>query len=82
MLPEIAAAIRPLAKIVDAVDNLPEIQDAVCSIPALVEAVQMLSAIERLIVTLVAALEPALIDVHEPRGIVGSQQQQVPIWRR
>lgn len=77
VLPEIEAAIRPLPKIVGAVEDLPEIQDAVRSIPAIVEAVQMLPAIEHLIVSLVAALEPALTDVHELRGIVGSQQQQV-----
>jgi hypothetical protein len=77
ILPEIAEAIRPLARFVDAVEDLPEIQDAVQSIPAIIEAVQMLPAIEHLIVSLVAALEPALTDVHELRGIVGSQQQQV-----
>jgi hypothetical protein len=59
---------QPLPKIVTAVDNLPEIQDAVRSNPAIVEAVQMLPAIEHLIISLVAALEPALTDVHELRG--------------
>lgn len=68
---------RDLRTIVDAVDNLPEIQEAARSLPAIVEALQMLPAIEHLIVSLVAALEPALTDVHELRGIVGSQQQQV-----
>lgn len=58
-------------------DNLPEIQEALRSLPAIVEAVQLLPAIENLIVSLVAALEPALSDVHEVRGIVGSQQEQV-----
>ena len=77
VLPEVAEAIRPLPTIVEAVGNLPDIQDAVRSIPAIVEAVQMLPAIEHLIVSLVVALEPALTDVHELRGIVGSQQQQV-----
>ena len=77
VLPEVAEAIRPLPKIVDAVEGIPDIQDVVRSIPAIVEAVQMLPAIEHLVVSLVAALEPALTDVHELRGIVGSQQQQV-----
>jgi hypothetical protein len=77
ILPEIEEALRPLPKIVDAADGLPEIQEAVRSLPAIIEAVRMLPAIENLIVSLVAALEPALADVHELRGIVGSQQQQV-----
>jgi hypothetical protein len=34
----------------------------------------MLPAIERLIVTIVTALEPALIDLHELRGIVDSHR--------
>jgi hypothetical protein len=37
----------------------------------------MLPAIENLIVSLVAALEPTPADVRELRGIVGSQQQRV-----
>ena len=77
VVPEIEEAIRPLPKIVDAADSLPEIQEAVRSLPAIVEALRMLPAIETLLVSLAAALEPALADVHELRGIVGSQQQQV-----
>jgi hypothetical protein len=77
VLPEIEQALRPLPKIVAAAESLPEIQEAVRSLPAVIEAVRMLPAIENLVVSLVAAVEPALVDVHELRGIVGSQQQQV-----
>jgi len=44
---------------------------------AIADAVQILPEIENLMVSLVAVLKPALVDVHELRGIVGSQQLQV-----
>jgi chromosome segregation ATPase len=77
VLPEIEQALRPLPKIVDTAERLPELQDALHSLPTIIEALHRLPAIEDLIVSLAAALQPALTDVHELRGIVGSQQQQV-----
>ena len=44
---------------------------------AIADAVRILPEIENLMVSLVAVLKPALVDVHELRGIVGSQQLQV-----
>jgi hypothetical protein len=76
VLPDIEKALRPLSQLVDTADS-PEIHDALHSLPAIFEALHRLPAIENLLVSLAAALEPALGDVHELRGIVGSQQQQV-----
>jgi hypothetical protein len=77
ILPEIADALRPLPKIVDAAENRPELEEAVRSLPAILEAARAVPALEALVISLLATLEPALADVHELRGIVGSQQQQV-----
>jgi hypothetical protein len=62
---------RDLRGIAEAVRILPDIEDAVRPLTAI------LPAIEGLIISLTAALEPALIDVHQLRGIIASQQQQV-----
>jgi hypothetical protein len=77
ILPEIEEALRPLPRIVDAATDLPALEEAVGSLPAILEAVRAVPALEALVISLLAVLEPALADVHELRGIVGSQQQQV-----
>jgi hypothetical protein len=77
VLPDIEAAVRPLPALADAADKLPAIQEAISGVPTIVEAVRLLPTIEGLMVSLTAALEPALLDVHELRGIIASQQQQV-----
>lgn len=67
-------AVEPLADL-QALARAP--LDVARNLRAIADAVRILPEIENLIVSLVAALEPALGDVHELRAIVGSQQQQV-----
>lgn len=76
-LPDISAAVEPLPVAVNAVRNVPGIDDAAASLPDLVDAVHRVPTIEALLVSLIAAIEPALADVRRVTEIVDAQQDQV-----
>jgi chromosome segregation ATPase len=76
-LPEISAAVEPLPQAINDIRNIPGIQDAVASLPNLVDAVERVATIEALLLSLIAAVEPALSDVKQLREIVDAQQDQV-----
>ena len=57
--------------------TFPGIDEAAASLPDLLDAVHRVPTIEALLVSLMAALEPALADVKRVTEIVDAQQQQV-----
>jgi hypothetical protein len=76
-LPEISAAVHPLPDAINYIRSVPGIEDAAASVPDLVDAVHIVPTIEALLVSLIAALEPALADVKRVAEIVDAQQTQV-----
>jgi DNA repair ATPase RecN len=76
-LPEISAAITPLPEAINDIRHIPGIDEATASLPDLVDAVHRVPTIEALLVSLIAALEPALTDVKRVAEIVDAQHQQV-----
>ena len=76
-LPGIGAAVEPLPAAINDLRNLPGIDDAAASLPDLVDAVRRVPTIEGLLVSLIAALEPTLVDVRRVTEIVDAQHQQV-----
>jgi hypothetical protein len=76
-LPDISAAVQPLPAAINDIRNVPGIEDAAASLPDLVDAVHRVPTIEVLLVSLIAAVEPALADVKKLREIVDAQQDQV-----
>lgn len=63
--------------VVQQIRELPAINQAVQSLPMIVEGIRNLPVIEQAVLALIAALEPALLDLHRVREIVDVQQQQV-----
>jgi hypothetical protein len=76
-LPDISAAVKPVPGALNAIRTLPGVDDAAASLPDLVDAVRRVPTIEGLLVSLIAALEPALADVKRVTEIVDAQQTQV-----
>jgi hypothetical protein len=76
-LPEISAAVEPLPGAIKDIRNVPGIEHAAASLPDIVDAVDRVPTIEALLLSLIAALEPALADVKQLRQIVDAQQDQV-----
>jgi hypothetical protein len=76
-LPEISAAVEPLPGAINDIRNVPGIEHAAASLPDLFDAVDRVPTIEVLLLSLIAALEPALADVEQLRQIVDAQQDQV-----
>jgi hypothetical protein len=76
-LPELSAALEPLPEAINAIRNVPGIEDAAASLPDLVDAVDRVPTIEALLLSLIAALEPALADVKRVTEIIDAQHEQV-----